>query len=86
MAALLSTVSGLAPAPNPHLVAFTASSLGACIAFYYAVEGVVRVRGKSMSERPKSWVLSTLSRCVRDAIPPQTPPAHASAPAHPVQS
>ncbi|GJE99976.1 hypothetical protein PsYK624_162530 [Phanerochaete sordida] len=68
MSALLSTVSRLAPTPNPHLVAVTAASLGACIAFYYVVEGAVRVRGKAMSERQRSWVLSTLSSAIMTLV------------------
>ncbi|EKM51070.1 uncharacterized protein PHACADRAFT_177767 [Phanerochaete carnosa HHB-10118-sp] len=51
----------MVPAAKPRLLACTAASATLCFAFYYAVQGVLRMRGKSQTERQKSWVLSTLS-------------------------
>lgn len=52
------------PTVNRELLAVTACSTVALVAYFYAVQLFLRTRSKTQTERQKSWVLTAFSRYI----------------------
>jgi hypothetical protein len=64
MAGFLSMTREIFPPANRQLLTVAAVSTVGFVAFYYGVQLTLSIRSKGQTERQKSWILTSLSRCV----------------------
>lgn len=69
MSTVLRAMAATVPAANPRLLACAGASFVLMVAFYYLVQFGFSVRGKTQTERQRSWVLTSLSRCAITVAP-----------------
>ena len=64
MPSLLATTVEIFPAESRDLIACASASVVGLILCYYLVQYALDKQSKTQTERQKSWVLTSLSRCV----------------------